>query len=48
MYYELCVLQQLEHALKCKEIWVEGSYAFRNPSEGMPADWDHEDQRTAY
>jgi hypothetical protein len=24
MYYELCVLQQLERALRCKEIWVEG------------------------
>src|SRR6266436_5787062 len=23
-YYELCVLQQLQRALKCKEIWVEG------------------------
>ena len=42
-YYELCVLQQLERALKCKEIWVEGSYAFRNPSQDLPADWDHED-----
>jgi hypothetical protein len=31
-YYELCVLEQLERALKCKEIWVEGSYAFPNPS----------------
>ena len=47
-YYELCVLQQLERALKCKEIWVEGSYAFRNPSQDMPANWDHEEQRTAY
>ena len=43
-YYELCVLQQLERALKCKEIWVEGSYAFRNPSQDMPANWEHEDQ----
>jgi hypothetical protein len=24
-YYELCVLQRLERALKCKEVWVEGS-----------------------
>ena len=24
--------------LKCKEVWVEGSYAFRNPSEDMPGD----------
>jgi TnpA family transposase len=47
-YYELCVLQQLERALKCKEIWVEGSYAFRNPNQDMPADWHHEEQRMAY
>ncbi len=48
MYYELCVLQELERALKCKEIWVEGSYNFRNPSEDLPADWNDEEQRTAY
>jgi TnpA family transposase len=47
-YYELCVLQRLERALKCKEVWVEGSYAFRNPSQDLPADWHHEEQRTAY
>lgn len=48
MYYELCVLQELERALKCKEIWVEGAYKFRNPSEDLPADWRDEEQRTAY
>ena len=47
-YYELCVLQQLERALKCKEVWVEGAYAFRNPSQDMPADWHHEAQRATY
>jgi hypothetical protein len=26
-YYELCVLEKLERALKCKEVWVEGSHA---------------------
>jgi hypothetical protein len=31
-YDELCALQQLERALKCKEIRVERSYAFRNPN----------------
>ena len=36
-YYELCVLQRLERALKCKEVWVEGAYAFRNPSQDLPA-----------
>jgi TnpA family transposase len=47
-YYELCVLQRLERALKCKEVWVEGAYAFRNPSEDLPANWTEEIQRTAY
>ena len=47
-YYELCVLQRLERALKCKEVWVEGAYAFRNPSQDMPADWQQETQRIAY
>jgi Tn3 transposase DDE domain-containing protein len=47
-YYELCVLQRLERALKCKEVWVEGAYAFRNPSADLPANWTEETQRTAY
>jgi Tn3 transposase DDE domain len=46
-YYALCVLQRLERALQCKEIWVEGAYAFRNPSQDMPADWQQEAQRVA-
>ena len=39
-YFELCVLQKLEKALKCKEIWVEGSYRFRNPDDDLPHDWE--------
>ena len=42
------MLQRLERALKCKEIWVEGAYAFRNPSQDLPTNWSHEDQRRAY
>lgn len=38
-YFELCVLHKLERALKCKEIWVEGAYRFRNPDEDLPEDW---------
>lgn len=38
-YFELCVLQKLEKALKNKEVWVEGSYRFRNPDEDLPQDW---------
>jgi hypothetical protein len=41
-------LQRLERALKCKEIWVKGAYAFRNPSQDLPANWRDEDQRRAY
>ena len=47
-YYELCVLQQLERALRCKEIWVQGSYEWRNPSEDLPQDWGDEEKRTSY
>lgn len=47
-YYELCVLQRLERAMKCKEVWVEGAYAFRNPSQDMPTNWTDDTQRTAY
>ena len=47
-YYELCALQRLERALKCKEVWVEGASAFRNPSQDMPANWQSEVQRTTY
>ena len=39
------VLEKLQRALKCKEVWVEGSYAFRNPSEDMPGDWGDEQRR---
>jgi TnpA family transposase len=44
-YYELCVLEKLQRALKCKEIWVEGAYAFRNPHEDLPSDWAQEERR---
>jgi TnpA family transposase len=47
-YYELCVLQQLQRALKCKEIWVEGAHAFRNPNDDLPADWDNVGRRIAH
>ena len=38
-YFELYVLQNLEKALKNKEIWVEGSYRYRNPDQDLPQDW---------
>jgi TnpA family transposase len=47
-YYELCVLEKLEKALKCKEVWVEGSYAFRNPNQDLPGDWNDETRRALH
>jgi hypothetical protein len=38
--FEVCVLSKLERALKCKEVWVDGAYRFRNPAADLPADWD--------
>lgn len=38
--YELCVLHKLEKALKCKEVWIEGAKAFRNPQEDLPGEWE--------
>jgi hypothetical protein len=38
-YFELCLLHKLEKALKNKEVWVEGSYRYRNPDQEMPHDW---------
>jgi len=38
-YFELCVLHKLEKALKNKEVWVEGSYRYRNPDRDLPMDW---------
>ena len=36
---EVCVLSQLEEALKCKDVWVEGAYRFRDPDQDLPGDW---------
>jgi hypothetical protein len=40
-YFEICVLQKLEKALNCKEVWVEGAYLYRNPHLDLPQDWNH-------
>ena len=47
-YYEICVLEKLERALKCKEIWVEGAHEFRNPNDDLPKDWNIEQVRINY
>ena len=38
--YEICVLQALRDGLRCREIWVEGAYKFRNPDEDVPQDFE--------
>jgi len=44
--YELCLLQELRHRLRCKEIWVEGAKRYRNPDEDLPQDFA--EKRTDY
>jgi len=44
--YEICVLQALRDGLRCREIWVEGAYKFRNPDEDIPQDF--ESKRASY
>jgi hypothetical protein len=46
-YYELCVLQKLKRALKCKEIWVEGAEEFRNPAQDLPREWNDDEKRVS-
>ncbi|HJX09816.1 MAG TPA: Tn3 family transposase [Candidatus Binatia bacterium] len=38
--YEICVLESLREALRCKEIWVDGADRFRNPDEDLPQDFE--------
>ena len=45
--YEVCVFQKLRERLRCKEIWVEGAYRYRNPDEDLPQDFD-ERRKTYY
>ena len=44
--YEVCVFQKLRDRLRCKEIWVEGAYRYRNPDDDLPQDFD--DHRKSY
>jgi len=37
-YFEMCVLKKLEKALNNKEIWVEGSFRYRDPDQDLPQD----------
>lgn len=38
--YEICVLNGLRAGLKCKAIWAEGAYQFRDPDEDLPQDFE--------
>ncbi|MEO8963235.1 MAG: Tn3 family transposase [Gammaproteobacteria bacterium] len=40
MNYEMAVLEELRKQLRCKSIWIEGAYRFRNPDEDTPKDFD--------
>ena len=38
--YEVAILEVLREQLRCKIIWIEGAYRYRNPDEDLPNDWD--------
>lgn len=38
--YEICILQALRDKLRCREIWVNGAYRYRNPDEDLPSDFE--------
>ncbi len=37
--YELCVLKTLRDKLRCKEMYAQEAYRYRNPDEDLPADF---------
>jgi hypothetical protein len=38
--YEVALLEALRHRLRCKEIWVTGSFKYGNPDEDLPQDFE--------
>ena len=38
--YELCVLEALRDALRCRELWVVGADKYRNPEDDLPKDFE--------
>lgn len=38
--YEIAVLEELYKQLRCKAVWIEGAYRYRNPDEDLPHDFD--------
>lgn len=39
--YEVAVLELLREKLRCKQIWIEGAYRYRNPDDDLPTDWEN-------
>lgn len=37
--YELCVLRVVRDKMRCKEIYAQGAYRYRNPDEDLPSDF---------
>ncbi len=37
--YELCVLRVVRDKMRCKELYAQGAYRYRNPDEDLPADF---------
>ncbi len=37
--YEACVLMALRDKLRCREVWVDNGYRYRNPEEDLPRDF---------
>lgn len=44
--YEIVVLDKLRDRLRCKEIWVNRAFQYRNPDEDLPSDFD--ERKTEY
>ena len=44
--YEVCVLNALRDALRCREVWVVGADRYRDPDADLPANF--EEQKTEY
>lgn len=38
--YEVAMLEIFREKLRCKLIWIEGAYRYRNPDEDLPSDWE--------
>jgi TnpA family transposase len=38
--YEICVLQAMQGAIRCREIWIEGADRYGNPDKDLPQDFE--------